>query len=795
MTWGMAEARGRVTIRPWRVGQLVDTESAAEVREAIANLSSVWGGMFMPIFDIHRPIETLERLGELHDVDSLYADVEDGPLADFLRSPGWAWRGRGAWGPFGDDANGSLRKGLLPTRALLEPSTRLVIPTWDPGDPAGLVFAARWGLPHVLHERVDREVTSEVHPIRHLDSRGLSSGGARVGALAAGRIHLTLARYHRDPSDDGVVVIRPDHPEEIVSFWNMRALGSHAVPIPADADGALARILLAGELPTQKWGTPEGQETVLPVIGLDHALAGVTEVIHDVASELGASVRPHSPTSRWPSRFPGLTTRFERSIRATFRRDAPYLDISLPELPLVDASGVGRLARGIVAAEVGLRDVERQDPRFTTEVPPYRRHSSLIERRWHAESVDHFRAGYEGVVLGLDAHVEDVRVPFASNLDVMRLLFDDEDAIVEQSDVGKFQSRAAEKFGGPFSGVFSQPGVRGAVTLAAARPTGVTLQHLRQIVENERGGWPDPLMSSQTTPKAYATRVVNELLNAGLFVPTLRVQCSQCRVESHVSADELATTMHCEFCGQPYNLALSHSISKPEWRYRLAAHLRADQVEALLPALATTTVLRLLRQTYEPLPLVLGFTITLGGKAVEADVAAYLADNEWVAVLGEVKSGNRVDGNDVRNLEFLREKLHAKNVRSVLLFATLKDRFSVEEVAELRTLVQRTRGVQTAHGPFVPNLPLVLTGPDLSHTPWDEDHPWRWATKPQAGIYDTARISCERNLGLIGYGSSTNEDGVVFTFEWKNSPEQVLSHAHRPRCHVESQDIVDGSAS
>lgn len=61
MTIEMAEARGAVMLRPWRVGVLVDTKSPAEVREAIANLSSVWGGRSMPIFDNDTPIAELEN--------------------------------------------------------------------------------------------------------------------------------------------------------------------------------------------------------------------------------------------------------------------------------------------------------------------------------------------------------------------------------------------------------------------------------------------------------------------------------------------------------------------------------------------------------------------------------------------------------------------------------------------------------------------------------------------------------------------------------------------------------------
>jgi hypothetical protein len=105
-----AEARGRVTIRPWRVAPLVDTTSPEEVRGAVADLSSVWGGMLMPIFDKNAPVDELERLGAVFGVDSLYADVVDGPLGELLRRPGWAWRGGGQWGPFSASEDGFLSR-------------------------------------------------------------------------------------------------------------------------------------------------------------------------------------------------------------------------------------------------------------------------------------------------------------------------------------------------------------------------------------------------------------------------------------------------------------------------------------------------------------------------------------------------------------------------------------------------------------------------------------------------------------------------------------------------------------
>jgi len=133
-------------------------------------------------------------------------------------------------------------------------------------------------------------------------------------------------------------------------------------------------------------------------------------------------------------------------------------------------------------------------------------------------------------------------------------------------------------------------------------------------------------------------------------------------------------------------------------------------------------------------------------------VAVYLPDRDWAVVLGEVKTANKIDENDIANLKSLRDALLAKGVRCLLAFSALKNVFSPEEVSQLRELIERSRPVTLSSGVSLPNLPLVLTGPDLSHHPMSEDHPWRWDSKDYSGVFGTAITSCERNLGLKGYG-------------------------------------------
>lgn len=688
-------------------------------------------------------------------------------LGDFLREPGWAWSGRGPWGPFGEEHG--FRKGLLPTRAFIDETTDLVQPSWDRDDPADLTFAATWGLPDRLGLSLSGSLTvagPRTAPYAQVLA-DLPTSQAMLGALEAGS-HF-VAPEERAYLDDytGVYIVRSSSPEDVVAFWNLRTFGTDLDALPAAGAEPLFHAVLERAL----WGAKrrKSQVPTLRVWGLDDASETTSAAILTLAKRAGVVIAP-APRDAWPPFIhQGLRTRFTRTVRVDFRATAPWVDVPLPTLPLVDDPEA--YTRGVVAAEIRMHSVSGQDPRLCASVPPYRRHSSLL----HATTLgaEQGRVTHDGVALGVFADSEHARFPFTSCLDVMALLFDDDRVSVAQSDVGRFQSRAAEKLGGPFSGALNQPATRAALKLAAGRKAGVTLPHLRRVAEDNRGSWPDPLSERRLETRDYSRRQVNFLLHRGFFVPTAKVQCSSCRVESHAAADDLASTMTCEFCGSTYNLALSHSLVAPEWRYRLAAHLEADRVQALFPAIASTSLLRQMRHIEEPpLPHVLGLEVVRGGKKVEADVAVYVPDRDWTLVLGEVKSGNRFDANDVSNLEYLRKGLDAKGVRCLLMFATLKDALAPEETAALRALADRSKAVALATGNLSPNMPLVLTAADLSHPPGSEGHPWRWDSKNYSGLFGTAIASCERNLGLLDVTLEGTADEMRNSCHWERSLDQ-----------------------
>lgn len=760
-------------MRPWRVGLLVDTRSAEELRSAMVSLSSVWGGYYMPILDRHADVNTLSRAGDLYQLDSLYAESADGELDELLRSPGWCWRGRGPWGPFKSDAG--LRKGLIKTTSLLPTGDSYVVPMWDASDPNDLYYVACWGAPMALDSEAPAAETHAFLTVTPLsDLLRSSTPHERVGLIQASRIHVRKHPVADDADRSGLYIMRPDLVSDVVDFWNRRAAGAQLVAVPANAIGPMLSYILrnAPDLvhsPGTATVNGEQQATIaVNVWGFGDADADVARAITTWAAAHELTVRACERTAEDPYWFPGLTTPFRSSFHSEFQPGSLSAHVQLPKLPL--ASNDRQSFVGIVAADVAIHSDVGQDPRMTSAIPPYRRQSKLLERGTVRHGVDQSRVTTDGIALGVQASEDQIRIPFAYNLDVMALLFDDVKVEISQSNEGKFQTRAAEILGGVFSGAMNQPGPRAAIELTATKGGGVTLQELKGIALKQRGAWPDPLFQSAMTDQQYVDSEIKRLLNSGLVVPTMAVHCSHCRVVSYLHPKDLNAVVECEFCGEQFSLALSLALTKPEWRYRLAAHLAPGKVQALLPVLSVLSVLGQTRVVEGPtMSQVLGMEVSIKGqKPVEVDVAVVLARDSYTTVLGEVKNRNRIDANDVANLERLQAHLIAKKVSCVILVGTFKDELCHEEIHLLRQHVERSQHVAgLGWGQHVPVMPLILTLPDLS-VPWGSDeHPWRWGTAGSGeGIFGTAIESCRRHLGLTDYGISGPLKSPIVNYQW-----------------------------
>ena len=489
-----ASVQGRVSVRPWRFALLVDIDSPKEVDGAFRLLTSVWGGIYMPIFDAKATPDETRHRAEWLGVDSIYCETPPEELKALTHEAGFSWRGTGQFGPF--RVSESLTTGLLRSDQLSGAFDGLVIPSWAEDDPHALYFTALWGAPPSADQLADGNAMP-AYPLPTESVSALLLSGpdpAAAGLLAATGRHLSVQPSAYGKPYSAVHVVRPDSPRDLVRFWNARTLGGNVVALADDLPGEFAAYLLSREVPNYAFKTGNSAEIagyVLPVLGLDCAGADVKSALAEEATRRGFQLRDESTDHIYIDPFRGLRTPFVQYFQATVEADGSPGRAPLPPLPVVRTPE--HLLQGMVAAEIDVHEVRGQDPRFTSALPPFRRQASLLRSVTLAGDVACERVTQDGVLVAVRPSSGLVPVPFVYRLEVFRALFDDTGVGIDQSANGRFQQRAAQVLGGEFTQLFNQPGLRAAVEVIARRDKGVPFAQARNEALNNRGEWPDLL--------------------------------------------------------------------------------------------------------------------------------------------------------------------------------------------------------------------------------------------------------------------------------------------------------------
>ena len=720
---------GTVSIRPVLVGVAVDLDSADDVMGVFRSLARAWGGCFNALMSASLRVEDLEATADWFDLDSLWMWNEEHTLSETLRKRHLLWAGSGDWGPFG---GGRYTHGLLPWKAIQGAPSEVAdehdpLLEWLAVDSSGptVHFANLREVPSATRTRslnysppvillLERQTT--VHRVKAWNVRAVATRLAVVdNGHGTGEVDWDeVVNWCRDP--------RRDDAEEVREIW--------------------------------VWDLRDGSEPAdLSALSKAMERASVTWVHH----------RESSPPLLYRR---VLKTDFNSSFNVTIPYGAMRPTVSIPSVPL-GGDGVALGDYRTVAADVHINSITGHDPRLVALLPEDRRFSDLLD--FVTDDVLRVRRPTEwGFVAGVRASTSSLNVQLHRKSEVFRRLFGPEGVVAEQSDVGLFQTRAAEMLGGANGGALTQPGLVAALRLLASIPAGVPLARLRAEISNHRGSWPDQF--SRSSPATYAEEVLKGLVGSGIVRAVFKAKCTYCRATMQLDPDDLANTMLCDFCGQEVRLAPMIGWGSPKWVFRLAGHLSEAQMQAMIPALATLGQISHVTALGGGIDCSeLGLTVTAEGKTVEADIAAYLRSPIPVTVLGEVKSRNRIDANDIANLEWLQDKLTINGFDSVIVFATTKEALGPEEIRALREHCENRVIAMSVRRSSTPRLPLVLTGKDL-FLPWThEDNIDRWAREsPALAIHGTALESCRRNLGLENW--AIDDEGV--SLAWSDSGQE-----------------------
>ena len=710
-------------MRPALLGVSADIDDSTVVAQVLRALAGAWGGCYCAVLPHSLSPVDVDARFFAHDLDSIWS-WGDAAVDSSVKESRSQWRGAGEWGPFGE---GRYHHGLIPWQAL-QGAPQDIDGHHDP--------LLDWFL-----------AESNDSPVHHVHLEDVPSATQ------------TRSLNHSPPM---ILLLDRQSPRQQVMAWNIRSTSTHVAMVD-DENGQrevewtsiVDWCLHAREEDVDEireiwvWDVRENQAGAVP--------RGIAEAIEQVGvKSLGFDV-----TSSPPRYARVLETDIKTSYDVTMPYGHMQATVALPRLPLAGRGGALGDYR-TVAADVRISEVTGEDPRLVARVPNDMRFADLLD--YVSDGVVRLRRPTEqGFVAGVSAADHSIKVQLHRKSEIFRRLFGADAAVVTQSDVGLFQTRASEMLGGAASGSLTQPGLAAALRLLTSHPGGVPLPRLRTEVENNRGQWPG--MLSRINVSDYVDSVLRFLLNSGMVRAVLQSKCTYCRAQMQLDPDVLSNSVSCDFCGQEVRLAPMIGWGSPKWLFRLAGHLTEAQVQAMIPALATLgQVSHLVGVRGGVACHELGLTVSVAKRSVEADIAAFLPHPIPVTLLGEVKSRNRIDQNDVSNLEWLQDLLTDNGFDSLIIFATTKERFGGEEVELLRRHCEARARLMSVRRATTPRLPLLLAGEQL-FLPWiDEKNVGRWGrASPALAIHGTALESCKRNLGLLDWG--VHEGKVELTWQ------------------------------
>lgn len=748
-----AQVSGTVLVRPVRVGLLFEPRGAATHR-ATELATSTWGGVYFPWISPADEVSAVQ-MAEALSLDVFYpVDASEGAtrMAD---RPGFRWRGILA-DPFAPQEGRLTTRLQVPDWLLDDPHPDLSLPAWDPDDPLDALFAVWWGLyPDDSFGRALRTAfAGRAHEQRITPDAPVPSFVGRVTPIDLTGLEV---EYTGEPRSVGFFLLDEDDPGQLAQFWNERACGNIVFPWPLGHEGRMApsaeawirQMVESGNVPSARSGTGEDLGPFVDVWASD-PVAAIPQELFELISRCGASGRPASRMDPWGWRgHHPLSTEFSRSFSQALSPDSLGLTLPLP------SEGPGRMRRrgrkpGLVAADLVIYGETGLPAGWTMSLLRDRRLSNLLE---DYSSLDRcfVRATGNGRAFSVDAGAEQAEVWPVLSLRVFDRLLASDEWQLSQSESGKFATRLMELLGGRSSTVANQPAARAVLAEATRAPGGKPLAALIEAARKQQGSWPDDIIAGPAQREAYPAQVVNYLLSRKMLRPYLPVRCPSCATTTPLRPEDLSTDIRCEMCSEsfPLGLALGVARKRPDWVYRLAGNVPHDRLGAVLPMMATVTVLSSLRGfSTTSLPYLLGLEVRLPDGGREIDVAMALDDlGPPVVVVGEVKSfRDSIEADDLASLRLVQGRLRAASIECFLLASTLRDRLHETELAALRAECERApRTLSRRSSRTV--LPIVLTASDLSQPQFSDDHPWRWGV-PGAGTAELAEESCKRNLGL-----------------------------------------------
>ncbi len=778
-----------IKCRPLKLAYLVEPNSAEQVREAIRLSSTLWGGINFPIVSLYRIMpatwkekpfktpqakEVIRGYLEAFDPDILVQFSETIP--DFINEIGLRTiRPEEVWSNVGERGDLSPQFGIgifeiledvfeKHFRIKTKYPLKIILP--DIPQDMSLFWASLFGeIPTSLLHLV-KESYFDPLEIQTVDPDQCSLGDIMSeDVLFPQRLtQLGLKRVSRSglPRSRSIYFLDATKLEDIVDFWNLRALGGTFFPLPKQLgkDPRFKNYVIES---LKLWHRSKGLNTrMLEMPTLIRSRNSTQEEVKDYIAEIsaelgdGQSTGPFISYQHWYPRFwhEWARNRAGEAADEFYGEEESSIDVQDSEKlsvrfrTLLPAFAHGRpYPDGFRCAnEVSFRFYGTEEL-FAEAFPRVSGRHFNFEISSPAPGMDDWRVSRNGLVkLVAYATYETKHIPMAEKLFFAWL-----------SDLGWKPQLSS---GGLLAKqIYKQIGNLNVLKI----------EKLLNLLEHMNGGHvsksgtslgEDRVTHERDLPVGEVKNKLEEMagrsniceyLNArGVFKLGLKVQCPHCMRKSWFSLDSVRDTLSCPKCLN--NFPAIGNLERAKWHYKTAGPFSVpNYAEGAYAVLLTLAFFSNRNRPWRRTTPVLSFIVEgTSKKKIEADFAMFWEETSRLnssegLLFAECKTYSNFGEDDWNRLRFLAEKFPG----AILTFCTLRKSLSRQEIIGITSIAKAGRKYWKDDRPI--NPVLILTGTELlSHSSppfcWEESFQHKFASA--YGILDICEATQQIYLNL-----------------------------------------------
>ncbi len=514
----------------------------------------------------------------------------------------------------------------------------------------------------------------------------------------------------------GIFILDAKNVSDVIDFWNLRALGWRLLPVAIQSVDSDSLKNIAAEFIEQNSGVSRHNKDIYYHCSVLATKNVDKEKVKDFCESLKIKEDPASRGSRFMfAHYPRIWDEWARDKDGAICCE---LDAGSASHDFTGSDGDVRV--DTVDPEFAARFTEGEGPRYANDVatsnyfnddlyaeviPEGKKH---LSRALSPMSLNEWRFSRRAASYLTEHKNWHIYVKTPKAEEVFQAWMEDNGLKVKLSAPGRMAKQIVKLLGGKYG--INTLANEHFIALLKKMESGNEI-HPEEFWMRKEEFWAELCKIAETkTYKHEPAELLESYIEKKIFQLGVRVKCDTCSRQSWFDIDSLGYTVQCKHCFEKFDIP-SHSPDDLVWCYRTIGPFNLPKrADGVLPSLLTLRIFTNLMHHELTTPM-LSFETSIDGKPIEVDLGLfyrerrYNSDEDAKLIFAECKGENSFKREDVDRMRLLADKFPG----AVLVFSTLKEDLTDQEIKLLKPLVNRCRRYYKAEEPYNPVMILTKT--------------------------------------------------------------------------------------